>query len=78
MSTAKTYVAKRNEMIETGEVAETTVYETGRCSVIQTAYGETLVYRVMSKNNICLFEGGSPVKAVEYADWFAAKKQEAA
>jgi hypothetical protein len=74
---SKQYAIKRNGQVETGDVVETTIYQTARCSVIQTAYGETLVYRVMSNNNICLFEGASAVKAVEYADWFTAKKEAA-
>lgn len=38
--------------------------------IIQETSGETLVYSVMSKNNICLFQSTSPVKAYEYAEWF--------
>lgn len=45
----------------------TTIQDFSRCEVIQDAPGR---YRVMSKNNICLFEHASPVKAVEYAEWF--------
>lgn len=74
---AKQYALKRNGQIETGNVVETTIYQTLACSVIQSAYGETLVYRVMSNNNICLLETPSAVKAVEYADWFTAKKEAA-
>ncbi len=70
---AKQYALKRNGQVETGDVVETTVYQTPRCAVIQSAYGQTLVYRVMSSNNICLLESASPVNAVEYADWFTAK-----
>lgn len=37
------------------------------CEVIQDDPGR---YRIMSMNNICLFEHASPVAAMEYAEWF--------
>ncbi len=52
----------------------TKIAEYAKCEVVQewNAKHGVNVYRVMSKNNVCLFEG-TAVKAMEYADWFSKK-----
>lgn len=41
------------------------------CQVIQ----DTDSYRVMSANNICLFQSANIVKAYEYAEWFQGRSK---
>lgn len=57
------------------EMDMTVIADFSKCQVIQEAAGEGFAYRVMSKNNICLYHTAKAVKAIQYAEWFEGKQK---
>lgn len=55
-------------------MSERIIFKTPIGYVAQEPYRDTLIYRAMSSNGICLFESIEPAKAIAYAEWFAESK----